>query len=317
MDLKRLKSFVVVAEQGTVSKAANLLRITQPALSRQIGALEQEIGFKLFARAGRRLALTARGEQLLGDCRSLLLHAGTVSERAQSLRRGDLRALRIAASALTIEGTFPTFLHHYAESHPDVQLSLIEADASDHFDLLERGEAQLSINVINIIQVDEDRFGSYLLPKFHLQAACASSLNLGGVNGIEIRALLQHPLLLPHKRYATRQLFDAACQLTGVRPQVFVESGTAHALLALAAAGHGVAIIPSILRTDRDRLRVLRVTHRSEPLQIELAVLWDKRRILPRYVEDFSELLAQHIREQFPSPPSIRQAPPGAAARAQ
>ena len=66
MDLKRLKSFVAVAEQGTVSKAAHLLRITQPALSRQIGALEQEIGFKLFARAGRRLALTARGEQLLG-----------------------------------------------------------------------------------------------------------------------------------------------------------------------------------------------------------------------------------------------------------
>ena len=197
MDLKRLKSFVAVAEQGTVSKAADLLRITQPALSRQIGALEQEIGFKLFARAGRRLALTARGEQLLGDCRSLLLHAGTVSERAQSLRRGDLRVLRIAASALTIEGTFPTFLHHYAESHPDVQLSLIEADASDHFDLLERGEAHLSINVINIIQVDQDRFGSYLLPKFHIQAACASSLNLGGANGIEIRALLQHPLLLP------------------------------------------------------------------------------------------------------------------------
>src|SRR5262245_43412251 len=110
MDLKRLKSFVAVAEQGTVSKAAHLLRITQPALSRQIGALEQEIGFKLFTRAGRRLMLTPRGEQLLGDCRTLLLHAGTVDERARSLRRGDIRVLRIAASALTIEGTFPTFL---------------------------------------------------------------------------------------------------------------------------------------------------------------------------------------------------------------
>ena len=70
MDIKRLKSFVTVAEQGTVSKAANLLRITQPALSRQISGLEQEIGFELFAREGRRLTLTARGEQLLDDCRS-------------------------------------------------------------------------------------------------------------------------------------------------------------------------------------------------------------------------------------------------------
>ena len=306
MDLKRLKSFVAVAEQGTVSQAAHLLRITQPALSRQIGALEQEIGFKLFARAGRRLALTAHGEQLLGDCRSLLSHAGTVSQRAQSLRRGDIRMLHIAASALTIEGAFPAFLREYAKSYPDIQLNLIEADASDHFGLLERGEVQLSINVINTIPVDEDRFGSYLLPRFQIHAACAPSLDIGEAGDVEIRTLLQHPLLLPRKSYATRKLFDAACQLTGARPNVFVESEAAHALLALAAAGHGVAIIPSILEPDLSQLRVMRVTHRREPLHIALAVLWDRRRTLPRYAEGFSELLAQHIRERFPLPPALR-----------
>ena len=110
MDLRRLRTFVAVAEHGTISKAAQLLRITQPALSRQIGALEGEIGFKLFRREGRRLVLTAQGEHLLSDCRSLLSHAAAVTERVQSLRRGEIRALNIAASALTIEGFFPTFL---------------------------------------------------------------------------------------------------------------------------------------------------------------------------------------------------------------
>lgn len=306
MDLKRLKSFVAVAERGTVSAAAQLLRITQPALSRQIGALEEEIGFKLFARAGRRLVLTARGEQLLGDCRNLLAHAGTVSERAQSLRRGDLRVLRIAASALTIEGAFPEFLHEYSKHHPDVQLTLIEADASEHFGMLERGDAQLSINVVNMIQIDEDRFGSYLLPKFQIQAICAPSLSVSETDEVEIRTLSRYPLLLPSRNYATRQLFDAAWQLTGGRPDIFVESGAAHALIALAAAGHGVAIIPSILRPDESRLRVMGVTHRGEPLHIALAVLWDKRRTLPRYAETFSALLAQHVRRQFPLPPSSR-----------
>ena len=65
MDLKRLRTFVAVAEHGTVSKAAEVLNITQPALSRQIGSLEHEFGFELFERSGRRLLLTPRGEQLL------------------------------------------------------------------------------------------------------------------------------------------------------------------------------------------------------------------------------------------------------------
>ena len=71
MDLKRLQTFVVVADLGTVSKAALRLRISQSALSRQISDLEYECGFKLFDRIGRRLFLTTRGEQLLGDCRGV------------------------------------------------------------------------------------------------------------------------------------------------------------------------------------------------------------------------------------------------------
>ena len=71
MDLKRLRTFVTVADLGTVSKAALRLRISQSALSRQISDLEYECGFKLFDRLGRRLFLTTRGEQVLGDCRGV------------------------------------------------------------------------------------------------------------------------------------------------------------------------------------------------------------------------------------------------------
>jgi LysR family nitrogen assimilation transcriptional regulator len=93
MDLKRLRTFVTVAEHGTVSKAAAVLNITQPALSRQIGSLEYEFGFALFERSGRRLLLTPRGEQLLADCRSILARAASLAERAQALRRGDIKVL--------------------------------------------------------------------------------------------------------------------------------------------------------------------------------------------------------------------------------
>jgi DNA-binding transcriptional LysR family regulator len=78
MDLKRLRTFVAAADLGTVSKAALHLRISQSALSRQISDLEYECGFKLFDRIGRRLFLTTRGEQLLGDCREVLGQLGSL-----------------------------------------------------------------------------------------------------------------------------------------------------------------------------------------------------------------------------------------------
>src|SRR5713101_5402825 len=118
MDLRRLRTFVTVAEQGSVSKAALVLRITQPALSRQIRDLEEELGLKLFQRVGGRLVLTGEGEQLLGDCRDLLRHAGSLRERAQSLCRGNAGVLRVAAGQKIIECVFPTFLRDYAVLHP-------------------------------------------------------------------------------------------------------------------------------------------------------------------------------------------------------
>ena len=102
MDLKRLSTFALVAEHGTVSMAAQVLRITQPALSRQISSLEHELGFPLFERVGRRLLLTPRGEQFLGDCRNLLAFAGELSDRASALRRGRPRGrCSLAANGAT------------------------------------------------------------------------------------------------------------------------------------------------------------------------------------------------------------------------
>jgi DNA-binding transcriptional LysR family regulator len=249
---------------------------------------------------------------LLGDCRSLLAHAGTLSERAQALRRGDIKELRVAASALTIEGVFPTFLRLYAGRVPGVQLRLIEEDdPPTHLDMLERGDVHVSVNVINNIKVDNLRFASYLLPPFQVLAVCSPSLGIKRGDAIDIRQVAGHPLLLPHARFATRMIFDAACRLAGKTPVALVESRAAHALMALAQAGQGVAIVPSILRPDPQALHAMAVSHMSKPLRIALAVLWDKRRTLPKYAEGFASLLAGHIRELFPPsrPASAKQRP--------
>src|SRR5215211_2098317 len=127
MDLRRLRTFVTTAELGTVSKAALHLRISQSALSRQIIDLEQEFRLRLFDRVGRRLVLTAIGEQLLGDCRSVLGQVGSLGERVELLRRGDSDVLKVAASPQMIESVLSTFLPRYAERFPNVHVRLTEA----------------------------------------------------------------------------------------------------------------------------------------------------------------------------------------------
>jgi DNA-binding transcriptional LysR family regulator len=121
---------------------------------------------------------------------------------------------------------------------------------------------------------------------------------------IDIARLAPYPLLLLDSSFVIRKTFDAVCRLARLRPNVLIESRAPSNLLALAEAGHGVAIIPSAVPTHRYALRTLRITHNRKPLREPLAVVWDKRRVLPLYAQHFSDLLAAHMRA-----PSVDSAP--------
>src|SRR5437762_4409552 len=103
MDLKRLRTFVAVADLGTVSRVALRLRISQSALSRQISDLEYECGFKLFDRIGRRLFLATRGELVLADCRSVLGQIGSLGERRSEEHTSELQSPMYLVCRLLLE----------------------------------------------------------------------------------------------------------------------------------------------------------------------------------------------------------------------
>jgi DNA-binding transcriptional LysR family regulator len=301
MDLRRTRTFVTVAELGTVSKAAQRLRIAQPALSRQISDLEQELGLKLFDRVGSRLVLTGEGEQLLGDCRALLNYASALGERAALLRGGDTGVLKLATSPQIIESVYADFLHEYADRYPNVQVKLVEALGwPDTMGMLERGEIHIGQNLLHAIQPGDQRFGCHQLEAIDLLAVCHPSLQLGHGGIIEIGRLAPYPLLLLDSSFVFRRTFDAACRLAGLQPNIKFESRGPHTLLAMADRGHGVAIIPSALRTDRYALRIVGLIYRGKRLREPLALFWDKRRPLPRYATAFCEMLAEYMRKVFP-----------------
>jgi DNA-binding transcriptional LysR family regulator len=297
MDVKRLRTFVEVADFGTVSKVALRLRISQSALSRQIADLEYECGFKLFDRIGRRLFLTSRGEQLLGDCRGVLGQMGSLSERIELLKRGDSGVLKVAAPPQTIESILSKFLPRYAKRFPNVRVKLTEALGMAQVPLLERGEVHVGIRHDQGIN---PWFESLALPPDDVLAACAPSLQLGRRGRIDIAALAPYPLLLLDPGYSVRRLFNATCRIAGVEPNILLESRAPHILLALAEAGQGVAIIQSLLRTDRHRLNIARVTHQGKPLRDRFVIQWDKRRLLPAYAQSFRDALAAYMREVMP-----------------
>ncbi len=300
MDLRHLRTFVTVAEYGTVSKASLVLGIAQPALSRQISDLEAELGIRLFDRVRRRLILTGEGERLLGDSRVVLGSVGSLTEHAQLMRRGDSGVLKVAATPQTIEGIFSTFLHRYAEHHPNVQIRLSEAVGQALPRMLERGEVHLGVSLLQSIQADNNALDTFPLAPIEFLAVCNMARKLGDGQSIDIRSLEAHPLLLLDTSFFVRTTIDAACRIAGIRPNIFIESRSPHTLLSLAEAGHGVAIVPSVMPTHRYKVRIFRVTYRRKPLREQLGLVWDRRRALPTYAEDFRRSLAAYVRDALP-----------------
>jgi DNA-binding transcriptional LysR family regulator len=300
MNLRQALTFVTVAELGTVSKAALRLRTAQPALSRQIIDLEQELGLRLFDRIGRRLLLTGEGEQLIAGCRMLLNCASAVKEQAQLLRRGDTGLLKVAGSPQHIESVLSRFLHRYAERYPNVEVKISQGTGSEILTLLERGEIHLGQNLLHAVKLDERHFGSLPLGSVELLAVSHPAMPLGPGRTIEVAELAEFPLLLMDSGFGFRRAFDAAGRMAGLKPTIRFESRSPHTLLALAEAGHGVAIVPSQLQCHRYGLKIVGLTYRGRPLREPLTISWDKRRPLPRFAADYCVMLAAYMRETFP-----------------
>jgi DNA-binding transcriptional LysR family regulator len=303
MDLKHLRTFVAVAEHGTVSKAAVHLHTAQPALSRQIINLEKELGIALFDRIGRRLHLTGEGEQFLGNCRRLLGYVSSLTDQVQALRSEDSGVLKVTASPQMIDNVFSTFLHLYAKHYPNVQVRLIEGIGDEVLAIMERGEAQLGTGRAWADPAGAGHFGSRPLLPITFLAVYHSPFELGRGRTIDIRDLAPHPLLVQYPSFVLRKTFDAACRLARVRPNILFECSSPHTLLSLAEAGYGIAVVPSHVQLHRYALKALQITYQRKPLQEPLSIFWDKRRSLPRYAHDFCELLAGYILKVIPNAP--------------
>jgi DNA-binding transcriptional LysR family regulator len=302
MDFKSLQTFVTICECGTVSRAATQLRITQPALSRRIKALQEELGLTLFDNLGRRLLLTSEGKEFLRHSRALLVQAETVLATGRALGAGRAGILRIGGAPHTLAAFFPSFVTSYEKQNPGVRIRLFEAGAATLLTMIEHGE--LHFAVTNAL--GHDHLAKRLIPAVQLLVLTAPRSRYGGNGRVDIGTLANVPLLVMPAGYATRETFDAACRIAGLHGSVVFESAALGTLAAFAGAGHGAAIVPATFRKKGERVRIARLELRRKPVTMPLAILWDGNRPLPRFAENFPDQFSAHATALMRASHSLR-----------
>lgn len=295
MELRHLRYFAAVVESGGVSRAAARLNISQPALSRQIHDLEAELGVSLFDRRRGRLVLTGEGEDLAARGRQLLVDADSFAERAKALRGGRAGIIRVGVAPLTLESLLPPFLARYRHRHPDVEVRLAEDSPARLLARVERGDVNVAVSFPG-----HEGMGSRLLFPVCAIAVGAAGHRLGTKSTLDVAELAGQRLLLLNRSFLTRQWFDAACQRAHLRPNVVLESTGPHALIELARAGQGTAVVPSHTLFTRSGLKTAPLTQRGAVLGAWAAITWDPRRFQPPFVERFVEELAAYSGSHFP-----------------
>lgn len=295
MDIKQLRYFLTIAEEGQITRAAKRLHMAQPPLSQQLKLLEQELGVQLVERMGRTLRLTeaglnlrVRAEQIIG------LVESTVSEIAEHHKgiRGTISIGTVASTGVTL---LPERIRTFHQSYPMVYFQLWEGDTHRITELLE--SRVIEVGIVRLPIDNLKKYNMLQLPTEPVMAAIGPAWSAGGDNSpIRLSELANLPILLLRRQHGTfiYEQFLEACRQSGFEPNVLCESSDIMTLLALAEAGVGITIVPKSAINLRASTS-LKFREIIEPsLETTAAVIWLNNRILStpvrRFIETFSAI---------------------------
>ncbi|HJP73704.1 MAG TPA: LysR family transcriptional regulator [Pseudonocardiaceae bacterium] len=279
MELRTLRYFVAIAERGSVSAAAEVVAVTQPALSRQVRQLERELRLELFEHGPGRLTLTAAGRQFLAVARDVLRHADDAVAAAELLAAGRLTRVTIAAPATTFTDVIAPFLATFSSGDP--LPTVIEAEGTS---ALTQG-ADLAI----VTRRPEAAWRHRNLAVLPVWAYVPAEHRWSGSRSIPLAELVAEPLIMLDPCRRPRQLFLEALATAGLPMPEFIECGNAQVAQALAAAGRGVAVVSDDARFG---LHGLHIDTGQAPLRISLHAAWSPR----HHATDALAALAERLR---------------------
>ena len=290
MELRHLRYFVAVGEEQHYGRAAQRLHVAQPALSRQIQDLEEELGFRLFVRLPRGVKLSAAGKLFLDDSRRILQQVNGAAARAARVARGQSGTLRIGFTENSSwHGVVPNSLRRFQERLPDAELQLHPASSVDQVEDIRSGRVDAGF-VFNLPRNDEE-LDQLPVAMQHVEVAVPKGHALGNIKKLRLRDLVDAPFVWFPRRDAPA-FYDRLmheCYRGGLKsPRIVQEAANEATILSLVSHGMGVGWVNETARWRCPKqVAILSVTDLNMPLPMALA--WRR--------DNTSPLLASFIAE--------------------
>lgn len=292
MELRHLRYFVAVAEAGSITAAAQRVRVAQPSLSRQLRQLEDDVGEALFDRRGRRVRLTPAGEVFLPLARDLVGRA----ERAASVMKGlaapDRITLRLVAPETTVADVVAPFIAELPAEAPMVDVR--EALPARVYGEVLGGAADLGVSSVP----PPRELASRLLVHFPVWAYVRRDHPWAGRTSVSIDELASERLLVLGADHGTRRQLDAAASDAGLSFAIVAETNVPPIAQALAAAGRGVAVVSDDARYGLHRLRI-RPAGGPPELRVPLYGAWDESHYAEPAIGQLLGSFARYARERY------------------
>jgi len=290
MELRHLRYFVAVGEEQHYGRASRRLRVAQPALSRQIQDLEEEIGFKLFERLPRGVKLNPAGKLFLEDARRILQEISDAAARAARVARGRSGTLRVGFTEnASWRGVVPDSFRRFREQQPDAELQLHPAASLDQIEAIRAG--RLDAGFVNFMPDADPELDQLAVANPHVELAVPKRHPLAKLKKARLRDLVDAAFVW-FPRWAGPAFYDQlmeACYRGGLKsPRIVQEGNNEATILSLVSTGLGVGWV---LGTARWRspatVAILPVVDLNVTLRLALA--WRR--------DNNSPLLASFIAE--------------------
>ena len=290
MEIKDMRAFYAIVEEGNISHAAQRLGIAQPALSRQMKRLETQLGVQLFERGSRRIRLTDAGRVLYSRVEHILgMVDGTVREITE-IGAGVSGCIRLGTITTSGAMLLPELINEFHRRYPQVTFQLWEGEGTRILELLDNRVIEIGITRT---QVDARVYESIVLPNEPLVAVMHRDHMIGkDPHEVQVAELKDQPLIIPLR---WQSLFTTDCRKLGFEPKILCVSDSIVQDLLLAKMGMGLAILPLSSKTllpDGDLFYKRLV---NPEITTHTVVAWLKNRTLSQSAQHFLAL----FREMF------------------
>ncbi|AJA46400.1 HTH-type transcriptional regulator BsdA [Clostridium pasteurianum DSM 525 = ATCC 6013] len=281
IDIKQLKYFYTIVEEGQITNAAKKLHMAQPPLSYQLKNLEDELGVKLLERGSRNIKLTAAGLMLYNRAKQILTLTKTTIDELKDFNNGLNGTLSIGTVSSSGSSLLTDRLNRFHDKYPSVSFEIHEGNTYKLLEILSRGIIEIAI-----VRTPFSTAGiNYIyLPKEPMIAAMTENFNWNDEVIIKIDELKDKPLIF-YRRF--EKIICDACENSGFQPNTFCKNEDARTSLLWANAGLGIALVPksSLKLIGSSNLIYKEIDNKS--LRTQIAAIWLKEGYLSPAAKNF------------------------------